>query len=310
MKKSLMSKLSMKSENPDRTKLQGRRWDAVVDTCGYLPRSVKASAEFLSDSVDVYAFISSQSVYADVSVCGVDELAPLKTLTAEQLDKANAIDSSGQSSAVTYEEMYGGLKALCEQAAEEVMPNRVLCIRPGLIVGPYDYTDRFTYWPVRVARGGEVLAPGRPDQYVQFIDARDLADWTVRMIQRKAAGVYNVNGAPETLTMQKVLEECKSVSESDASFTWGDEEFLLQENVKAWSEMPLWLPADAAPQLKGFMFINCDRALAMGLSLRPLRDTIKDTLVWHQTDQQAEQLKAGISKDRERELLHRWRETH
>lgn len=292
--------------NSDLTRLQGRRWDAVVDTCGFLPRAVKAATEFLSDSVDVYAFVSSQSVYADVSVLGIDENAPLKTLTSEQLDEANAIDSSGQSSAVTYEEMYGGLKALCEQAAEEVMPNRVLVIRPGLIVGPYDYTDRFTYWPVRVARGGEVLAPGRPDRYVQFIDARDLADWTVSMIPRKAAGVYNVNGASGTLTMEDVLEESRTVSESDAAFTWVNEEFLLQENVKAWGEMPLYLPEDAAPQLKGFMFVNTDKAVRDGLALRPLAATVADTLSWYRTNQANVEMKAGISRDKERQLLDKW----
>src|SRR5438132_3225731 len=187
--------------NSDLAKLQGRRWDAVVDTCGYLPRTVRASAEILFDSVEAYVFISTQSVYADVSVFGVDETAPLATLTDEQLDQANAIDSSGQASAVTYGKMYGGLKARCEQAAEEVLPNRVLIIRPGLIVGPYDYTDRFTYWVVRVARGAEVLAPGRPDRYVQFIDVRDLAEWVVRMIERGGTGVYNANGLPKNLTM-------------------------------------------------------------------------------------------------------------
>ena len=180
--------------NSELTKLQSRRWDGVVDTSGYLPRTVRESAKVLSDAVDTYVFISSVSVFADVSVPGVDETAPLKTLTSAQLDQANAIDSSGQASAVTYGKMYGGLKALCEQAAEEVLPGRVLIIRPGLIVGPHDYTDRFTYWVQRVARGnevGEVLAPGRPDRYVQFIDVRDLAEWTVRMIERGGTGVYN-----------------------------------------------------------------------------------------------------------------------
>src|SRR5437016_1680635 len=192
----------------DLAKLQGGRWDAVVDTCGYLPRTVRASAEILSDSVDAYVFISSQSVYVDVSVPGVDESAPVKLLTSEQLDQANAIDSSGQASAATYGAMYGGLKALCEQSVEEVLPNRVLIIRPGLIVGPHDYTDRFTYWVVRVARGGEVLVPAPPDRHVQFIDVRDLAEWIVRMIERKQTGVYNANSLPYDLTMKSVLEEC------------------------------------------------------------------------------------------------------
>lgn len=296
--------------NSDLAKLQGRGWDAVVDTCGYLPRTVRASTEILSHSVDHYGFISSLSVYADVSVCGIDETAPIKTLTSEQLEKANEIDSSGQASGVTYGEMYGGLKALCEQAAEEVLPNRVLIIRPGLIVGSYDYTDRFTYWVERVARGGEVLAPGRPDRYVQFIDVRDLAEWTVRMIERKEMGIYNANGLPHNLTMERVLEECKTVSDSDAAFTWVNDDFLLQEKVAAWSEMPLWMPEESAPHLKGFMFINCNKAVGSGLSLRPLNDTIRDILTWCETNRLNEELKAGIDSDKEQRLLRKWHETH
>jgi 2'-hydroxyisoflavone reductase len=300
--------------NSDLAKLQGRRWDAVIDTCGYLPRTVRASAEVLSDSVDVYVFISSQSVYADVSVPGVDESAPLATLTSEQLDQANAIDSSGQASAVTYGKMYGPLKALCEQAAEEVLPGRVLIIRPGLIVGPHDYTERFTYWVERIARGGEVLAPGRPERYVQFIDVRDLAEWTVRMSDRQETGVYNANGLPNKLTMENVLEECKVVSNSDASFTWVSEEFLLQEKVAAWSEMPLWMPEAAAPHLRGFMFVNCDKAVNAGLTFRPLNDTIKDTLTWHETtkpqhSELSTQNSAGLDADKEQRLLRKWHET-
>lgn len=296
--------------NSDLAKLQGRRWDAVVDTCGYLPRTVRASVEILSHSVDRYVFISSLSVYADVSVFGIDETAPIATLTSEQLEKANEIDSSGQASAVTYGEMYGGLKALCEQAAEEVLPNRVLIIRPGLIIGSYDYTDRFTYWVVRVARGGEVLAPGRPDRYVQFIDVRDLAEWTVRMIERKETGVYNANSLPNNLTMERVLEECKMVSDSDASFTWVSDNFLMQEKVAPWSEMPLWMPEEGAPHLKGFMFINCNKAVGSGLSFRHLNDTIKDTLTWRETNRLNEELKAGIDPDKEQRLLRKWHETH
>ena len=230
-------------------KLQGRRWDAVVDTSGHLPRSVRAAAEVLANEVERYVFISSQNAYRDVGIRGIEETYPLRTLTTEQLERANSIDTSGQPS---YGELYGGLKALCEQAAEEVMPNRVLIIRPGLIVGPDDYSDRFTYWPVRVARGGEVLAPGRPDRFIQFIDVRDLAEWTISMIEQKATGAYNTHGLPNTLTMQQLLDECKSVTGSDAQFTWISEAFLLQENVAAWSELPLWLPEEAAPHLKRF----------------------------------------------------------
>jgi 2'-hydroxyisoflavone reductase len=288
----------------DLDRLEGRRWDAVVDTCGQLPRAVRAAAEVLSESVERYVFISSQNAYADVSVPGITETYPRATLTSEQLDEANAIDTTGQPS---YGPLYGGLKALCERAAEEVMPDRVLTIRPGLIVGPYDYTDRFTYWPVRVARAGEVLAPGRPDRFVQFIDVRDLAEWTVLMVEEKAAGVYNANGLPGKLTMQYVLETCKDVSNSDASFTWASENFMLQEEVAPWSQMPLWLPEEAAPHLKGFMFINSDKAIATGLMFRPLIDTVRDTLTWFQATRTNEALKAGIDADKEQSLLDKWR---
>lgn len=292
--------------NKDLAKLQGRRWDVVVDTCGNLPRNVKATAEMLSGSVERYVFISSQSAYADVSVPGVVETAPLRTLTSEQLDRAYAMDTSGQPS---YAELYGGLKALCEQAAEEAMPNRVLVVRPGLIVGPYDYTDRFTYWVVRVARGGEVLTPGRPARPVQFIDARDLAEWIVLMTEGGGAGVYNANRLPNSLTMQDVLDECWSSADNDASFTWASEEFLRDDQVAAWSEMPLWLPEEEAPQLQGFMFVNCDKAFATGLRIRPLHETVSDTLAWANDELRDTALKAGMDSTREQELLRKWHES-
>jgi 2'-hydroxyisoflavone reductase len=277
-----------------------------MDTSGHLPRAVKTAAEVLADSVERYVFISTQNAYRDVSVPGIDESYSRATLTEEQLDRANAIDTSGQPS---YAELYGGLKSLCEQAAEKVMPGRVLIIRPGLIVGPYDYTDRFTYWPVRVARGGEILAPGPPDRFIQFIDVRDLAEWTISMIERQATGAYNAHGVPKTLTMQHLLEECKTATGSDAHFTWVTEDFLLQEKVASWSELPLWLPEEAAPHLKGFMFIRPDKAIAAGLNFRPLSETIRDTLTWYQTNRPNDELKAGLDRDKERALLYKWHES-
>jgi 2'-hydroxyisoflavone reductase len=297
------------NRNADLSGLRNRRWDAVIDTCGYVPSVVKASAKALSDSVENYAFISSLSVYADVSRAGVDETAPVATLTDEQLTKAEAIDSSGQLSAVNYGEMYSGLKALCERTAEEVLPGRVLNIRPGLIIGPHDYTDRFTYWVVRVARGGEVLAPGSPNRYVQFIDARDLAQWTVEMVERRETGVFNATGRPGELTFGNVLEECQTVSRSRASFTWVSEDFLAREKVVAWTEMPLWLPEDYQ-KLKGFMFVNCDKAINHGLAFRPLGETIQDTLNWRQENFADEELKAGLSSDKEQDLLRKWHAEH
>ena len=287
----------------DLAKLHGRRWDAVVDTCGFLPRTVEASAEVLRDAVDVYVFVSSQSVYADMSRPGNDENSPIDVLRDEQLTAANAIDPS-QVTAASLGNLYGGLKALCEEAAEEVIGrDRVLALRPGLIVGPNDYTDRFTYWVARVARGGEVLAPGDPQRHVQFIDSRDLAEWTIGMIERKQTGIYNCNGLPGAITMGQLLDECKVVSGSDASFTWVDEDFLLQEQVGPWSELPLWLPD--VPTLKGFMYVNSDRAIEAGLTFRPLTQTIADTLSWYQTTSTNEAMKAGLSAEKEQDLLNR-----
>jgi 2'-hydroxyisoflavone reductase len=290
----------------DLTKLRNRRWHAVIDTCGYIPRAVTAAAEALRDAVGRYIFISSQSAYADVSVPGVDESAPLAQLTAEQVEQANRIDTSGQPS---YGALYGGLKALCEQAAEQAMPNRVLTVRPGLIVGPRDYTDRFTYWVLRVARGGEVLAPGRPARPVQFIDARDLGEWIIAMAERRETGAYNANGLPRRVTMQDVLDQCRLSSGSDAVFTWVSEEFLQTEPVAAWSEMPLWLPEENAPQLGGFMFVNVDKAVAAGLRLRPLSETIDDTLAWAGSESIDGPLKAGIDAEREQSLLRKWHQS-
>jgi 2'-hydroxyisoflavone reductase len=287
--------------------LQSRQWDAVIDTCGYLPRAVRASAEILANSVDRYVFISSLSVYADVAVPGVDETSPLMTLTEEQLQRANAIDTSGQVSAMTYDDLYGGLKVLCEQAIEETMPNRSLILRPGLIVGAGDYTDRFTYWVVRVARGGEVLAPGNPDRYLQFIDVCDLAEWVLNRIEAKATGVYNVNGMPSQLTMKTFLEQCKAVSKSDARFMWVSDEFLMQKQVAPWSEVPLWIP-DEMSEFKGFMFINCSQAFMTGLKLRPVSQTIQDVLSWHKTHRSQEKLQAGLDSDKEQDLLGQWYE--
>lgn len=289
----------------DLAKLAGRRWDVVLDTCGLLPRAVRAAAEALRDAVDVYVFVSSQSVYADVSRPGVDESSPTKTLTDEQLDNANAIDPA-TASAAGYGELYGGLKALCEHAAMSVIPERALVMRPGLIVGPYDYTDRFTYWVARVASGGEVLAPGRPQRHVQFIDARDLGKWTVQMIERKAVGVYNCNGLPGKVTMGSLLEECKAVTGSNADFTWVDEEFLSREQIAAWSELPLWLP-ESVESLKGFMFVSVDKAVDAGLTFRSLRHTIADTLTWRRTVAADETSKAGLNPEKERTLLSKWR---
>ncbi|MCL6642308.1 MAG: SDR family oxidoreductase [Candidatus Bipolaricaulota bacterium] len=271
--------------------LHGRRWDAAIDTCGYVPRVVRASAELLAHSVEHYTFISSISVYADFSVLGLNETAPLGRLQDETVEEITG-------------ETYGPLKALCEQAAERAMPGRVLIIRPGLIVGPHDPTDRFTYWPYRVAQGGEVLAPGRPDRPVQIIDVRDLAEWIVRMVETGKTGTYNATGPDHALTMGQLLETCKSVSRSDAIFTWVDEKFLLDAGVQPWTELPLWVPD--TEEYKGFSAVDCTRAILDGLSFRPLAETVQDVLAWVATRPSDALWQAGLAREKEQELLHKW----
>ncbi|HYN87230.1 MAG TPA: SDR family oxidoreductase [Ardenticatenaceae bacterium] len=279
--------------------LEGRRWDAVIDPSGYVPRLVRMSAELLKDAVEHYAFVSTIGVYADFKQQGIDEEAP-----TQELDDPATEEVTGDS--------YGGLKVLCERAVEEVMPGRALIVRAGLLVGPHDPTDRFTYWPRRVARGGEVLAPGRPDQQVQFIHARDAADWMVRMAEERKGGTYNVTGPAERLTMGEVLETCREVTGSDARLTWVSEEFLLANEVTPWSELPLWLP----PHWAGMQGTNVSRVLEAGLTFRPLAETIRDTLAWDAARPGAEETgarlasgagtRAGLDPDREAELLRKW----
>lgn len=287
----------------DLDKLDGRKWDAVIDTCGYLPQSVKISAQALKDAVNQYVFISSISAYAGFGKPDFDESAPAAELNEEQAKKANEIDPKGELTGAILGEMYGALKVLCEREAEKAMPGRVLQVRSGLIVGSFDPTDRFTYWVMRVARGGEILAPGTPGRFVQIIDARDLSEWIVKAIEQNANGIYNVTGKPFELTMQAMLDEIENVSASDARLTWVSEEFLNQEEVGAWGEMPLYLP-ESSEEMKGFLAANIDKALQTGLAFRPLRETIRDTLVWRKA--QTGELKAGIDAERESYLLRKW----
>lgn len=271
----------------DLSALRERHWDAAIDTSGYFPRVVRASAELLAGAVDHYTFISSISVYADFTKLDMDESAPLATIADESVEEITA-------------ETYGPLKALCEQAAERALPGRVLNVRPGFIVGPHDLTDRFTYWPYRVAQDGEMLAPGRPEQPVQFIDVRDLASWIVRMIEDRQTGVYNATGPDYTLTMQDLLETCRKVSGSNTRFVWVSEAFLNQHEV----ELPIWVPETEA----GAATVNCNRAVEAGLVFRPLSSTVRDTLAWQASRTPAAPLRAGLSTEQEAELLCAWNE--
>ena len=273
----------------DLSLLQDRAWDAVIDTCGYVPRIVRLSAQALAGRTDRYVLISTVSVYAEDNPRGMDENAPLATLKDEAVEEVTG-------------ETYGGLKALCEKTVEAVYPDRASIIRPGLIVGPHDPTDRFTYWPWRAAQGGEVLAPGNPDQPVQVIDARDLAQWIVQLVDAKHAGIFNAVGPDYALTTRRLLEACVAACNPQAQLTWVSESFLLEHKVEPWSEMPVWLPE------KESALDTCSnaRAIAAGLKFRPIEDTIRDTLAWARTRPGDYAWRAGMSPVREAELLKKW----
>lgn len=278
--------------------LRGRNWDAVIDTSGHVPRLVNQSVELLRDAVGHYTFVSSISVYADFSHVGIDENAPVGTLNDETTENVS--------------EYFGALKALCEQRVQSGFGNRGLIVRPGLIVGPHDPTDRFTYWVRRFSRGGEVLVPESSHASIQFIDVRDLAQWMMRCIEGDVTGVYNATGPDYKLTMGGFAEELERIIPNAGRAHWVSEEFLLAKGVREFSELPLWI--SERTNWPGFMTVDVQRAIRQGLSFRPLEQTILDTLGWDQTrqlGQQSTRLHAvrdvGMSSEREIRLLQEWK---
>src|ERR1700736_776740 len=280
--------------------LKDRQWDVAIDIPTTLPVWVRDAAQILKGSVDRYVFISTISVYADTSK-GVDETAPLAKYEGPDAFKETleAMKASGYKT-------YGPLKALSEQEAEKWFPRKTLIVRPGLIVGPGDETDRFSYWPVRIDHGGEVLAPGDPIDPVQFIDARDLAEWTIRMIESGETGIYNATGPERKLGIGEMLETMKSALSSDAKFTWVSADFLEAQKVAPWSDMPVWIPPRG--EEAGANQVSNKRALAKGLTFRPLPETARATLAWFKKLPQDRQshLKAGLTPEREAEVLALW----
>jgi 2'-hydroxyisoflavone reductase len=274
--------------------LRSRDWDAVIDTSGYFPRLVRDSASLLRDHVPHYTFVSSLSVYPDSATPNQDERAPVGRIDDPTIEEIT-------------DETYGPLKVLCEHAVEEIYGDAALVIRPGLIVGRYDPTDRFTYWPHRVARGGEVLAPGSPDDPTQIIDALDLARFTLDMVEGRASGVFNAVGPESPLPMGTLLDTCRAVSGSDATFTWVPPAFLETHNVQPWVDMPVWVPN--VPDTAGFNRFDCSRAIAAGLSFRPLDETIRETLAWDATRGSDYALTTGITPEREQEVLQAWHQS-
>ncbi|HKH36402.1 MAG TPA: NAD-dependent epimerase/dehydratase family protein [Rubrobacter sp.] len=273
----------------DLSALRGRRWDAVIDTCGYVPRVVGTSAWLLADAVEHYTFVSSISVYSDAIAPGADEEAPVRELPEPTVEEVTG-------------ETYGGLKALCERAAEETMAGRVLNVRPGLISGPHDPTDRFIYWPRRVAAGGEVLAPDHEERKVQYIDVRDLASWIVEMSEQRRTGTYNATGPDYELEMGRLLEECEAVGGAGAEPIWVSEDFLEERGVEPFTELPLWVPREHA----ALQAIDCGKAIEAGLTFRPLSETIEDVLDWDRATTAGRDPAAGLRPEREQELLRAW----
>lgn len=265
----------------DLSALRGRHWDAVIDHCGFLPAVVRASAETLAEC-GLYCFVSSVSVYADFGA-PVDEesaVAELGDLSADEMTN----------------ESYGALKALSEDAVRDVFGERALVVRPGLIVGPHDPTGRFTYWPHRVARGGEVLAPGPPDRQTQVVDVRDLGAWMVELCERRVAGTYNATHPG--ITWEHLLDTCRTVTGADATVTWMTDDFLVEQGVGQWLELPLWL---TGPENAYADRVDVGRAVAAGLRFRPLEETVRGAL-----EQAATTEAVGLEPERERELLAAW----
>ena len=280
--------------------LKDRKWDVVIDNPTSVPVWVRDVAQILKGNVDRYVFISTISVYADTSKPNTDESAPLAPYTG-----ADAMKESRDSIIASKFILYGPLKALAEQEAEKWFPKRTLIIRPGLIVGPRDETDRFTYWPVRIDRGGEVLAPGEPSDPVQFIDGRDLAEWVIRMVEQREIGAYNATGPDKALGIGPMIEGIKAANNSNANFTWVNADFLEAQKVAPWSDMPVWVPPRG--EGAGMGRISIKRALEKGLAFRPLAETARDTLAWFKSQPpERQKLKAGISPEREAEVLAAW----
>jgi len=284
--------------------LEGREWDVCIDNPTTLPFWVRDAGQVLKGRVKQYVFVSTLSVYAGEKDPGQDETAPLAAYKG-----ADAMKETLETLRKDVEALYGPLKALSEKEAEKWFPGAATIVRPGLIVGPGDESDRFTYWPVRLDRGGEVLAPGDGKDPVQIVDARDLAEWTIRLVEARTLGVFNAMGPEREMSMRAMLEGTRDAVGSKASLTWVPADFLEQQKVSPWGDMPAWVPGKG--DTAGFGLRSNRRAVAAGLTFRPLATTAKETLAWWKeqpADRQAK-LRAGIAPDREAQVLAAWKAT-
>lgn len=270
--------------------LKGRTWDAVIDPSGYVPRHVGMAARMLRDSAAHYTFISTISVYKNYAM-PTDETSPVGTLEDPSVETVTG-------------ETYGPLKALCEQAAEAEMPGRVLHVRAGLIAGYYDPTDRFGYWPWKVMQGGDFVAPESPAYPMQMIDARDIADWVLWMALVGKSGIYNVTGP--TVTLGDIIATAQMVTGGEGSPVYMDAAFLLENGVQPWVDLPLWLPASER-DYRYMSQIDVRKAMADGLTIRPLAETIQRAMDWiNERSDWRGQLRAGMESVREHALIKAW----
>ena len=275
--------------------LAGHTWDAVIDNSRSNPDWVRLSAEFLRDSVDRYFYVSSRSAYSDLSRVPMNSDAPTFTYETAGIEPGS-------------ENLpYGLAKALSEREAQRVFGDRANIVRPGLIIGPGDETDRFTYWPVRIHRGGEVLAPGGGSDTVQIIDVRDLTEWMIRMAETGHTGVYNGIGPATPRPMTELLYGIRAVTTAETTFTWVDTDFLLERGIRPYREMPVWRPP--SPGYEGFARFDLTPEVEAGLTFRSLADTARDTLEYHfsRPPERQANLRAGTTPEQEAEVLAAWR---
>lgn len=290
--------------NTDLNILRSRQWDCVIDTSGYWPSQVRSAARILSDNIGHYTFISTCSVYRDFTARNISETDGVLTLEPEQL---TALDVSHADRSLQLEH-YGALKNHCEEVLRQTIPTRSLIVRPGLIVGPYDVSDRFAYWVRRLMRGGNVLAPGSSNRPIQLIDGRDLAEWVLTLCSASATGTFNAAGPKSLLTMGELLQTCRDISGTEADFTWVSDAFLQEQKIQPWTELPFWLP-ETEPgtpgDLGGIFSLSIKRAVEKGLNFRPLHTTVQDTMRW--LLEAKPEVLGSLKQEREQELLELWK---
>lgn len=287
----------------DTSALEGKQFDVVIDNPTTLPAWVRNAAKYLAGNTKHYIFISTTSTYADQSIIGLNETSPTAVLPKDA-DPYTLDPDIGQ-------RHYGAYKVLAEKEVQRHYPDAWTVIRPCLIVGPLDRTDRFTWWPARIDQGGEVLAPDRPDDPCQFIDSRDLAEWTVRVAEMRLLGTYNAIGPEKPMTVSQMLYGVKAITTAGAQFTWVPWDFLQAQKVRPWRDMTVWQPPYG--RTAGYQRRDASKAISHGLTFRPLAVTAKDTLDWHKTRPEAERARTlngeinGIGMKREAEVLAAWK---